>query len=373
MTKAPPISNTRPHDARETIIDDRLCASCNYNLRGLPATGVCPECGAENIHAVHIGSFGSRVTDNSELGLASNSYLVPLILALTVIALTSPAIAAIGLATWNGSSSAFTTYFGLVAGAFWFLATLILCRDRPRIRGSHRHRDDADAWPVKLLAVLSQPLWIALPVLAEIEAGGAAWAGPGKMICFVLAGFSAGSVPFLAALTAEWAFDFALMGRLRGAAWIVSAASLAMGLLWLIALTKIPPAIFAIGFGAVSQILWALAMVAVSLFSLSLLIDIGWATVNSGERLARDSRINARRRAHAAALAVPPPITEAPASSEVLSRLEPEDHTPPAPEPDDLTIACQLEKHHIERPPDVVPYPLEAPEPDSAPPSDPNA
>jgi hypothetical protein len=369
MKKAPSRILRRPPRPVDTIEDDRRCIECGYSLRGLSASGVCPECGAEASFAVRPFDWGARVADDSELGLASSTYLVPLALALVSMALAAPALAAVGLATWNGGWSEFNLVLGLAAGAVWLCVTLVLCRDRPRPKGSPRHPDDVRAWPIRLLAVLSQPLWIVLPVLAQLEANGTPWASPAKRACFILAGLSACSAPVLAALTAEWAHDFHLMERLRNAAWFVAAAALGLGACHLITLTGLPPAMFAIGFSVILQVAWGLAMVAVALGALLLLLDVGWAAVNSTERLARDSRRAARERAKAAALAVPLPIIDPAPPADALARLEEAARTPAAPAPGDPAIGCQYEKHHIARPDDVKPYPVE--ESSDAPPGPP--
>src|SRR5688572_3935031 len=36
---------TEPVGAEETVVGDLSCSGCGYNLRTLPATSVCPECG----------------------------------------------------------------------------------------------------------------------------------------------------------------------------------------------------------------------------------------------------------------------------------------------------------------------------------------
>src|ERR1043165_6407729 len=70
--------------ALELLPDDAVCRKCNYSLAGLPAGGVCPECGTPTIRAR--GSRGRDVTITD----APIRYLRFLALGCVVLALAGP-------------------------------------------------------------------------------------------------------------------------------------------------------------------------------------------------------------------------------------------------------------------------------------------
>jgi hypothetical protein len=52
---SPPMSEVREPalDADGRLIDDLACRSCGYALRGLPASGACPECATAVGRSIH--------------------------------------------------------------------------------------------------------------------------------------------------------------------------------------------------------------------------------------------------------------------------------------------------------------------------------
>ena len=60
---SPPTPTTPPEQASQHRLNSFPCASCGYNLRGVPLGGNCPECGLPIVHLfVKSGSNGLAIT-----------------------------------------------------------------------------------------------------------------------------------------------------------------------------------------------------------------------------------------------------------------------------------------------------------------------
>lgn len=103
---------------------DRKCRRCDYNLRGLPAGGVCPECGTPFKPAA-VGRFCDNLTD------APLEYLRTLRLGLVVLG------GAVGLFILAAGTS-FVFGFEILAGAafvvgvLWLVGVRLVVKPRPR-------------------------------------------------------------------------------------------------------------------------------------------------------------------------------------------------------------------------------------------------
>ncbi len=363
---SPAQQRTAPLQASiETILDDRLCSHCGYNLKGLDATGLCPECGESCSGGV--SSLGHRVIDNTEIGQSSLAYLLPLGLALFMCGLSGLALAWFSHVTLMRSADSVQVRIGLAAASAWFLAILILLRDRPTPKGGLAGDVDEAAWPLKLAVALTQPAWIAVAALSHLELSGVAWASGAKWAAFAVGALGLPAVPWLLSYTALWSVSLGLAGWLRGAAWALALGGPVFGTIQTLWALNLKWAFLFQFPEGIARFIWLLGFACTALFSLQLVVDARWAIINARERAARDRRIAARHLRYAQAAPKLAPIELAPIAPEIVARLE--DSAVAAlspPEPPENYIHYH-DDARMEPGKDVKPYPLE----DTAPPADP--
>lgn len=356
-------SNGAPLQASiQTILEDRLCSTCGYNLKGLDASGVCPECGESC--ASGVSRAGRRVIDNSEAGQATLAYLLPLGLALFMCGLSGLTLARFSHLVIVLTSDAYEIKVGLAASSLWVIGLLLLMRERPKpSSGSPADAEEAP-WLLKLVITITQPAWIAVAAFAHLELAAQPSAAPAKWIALTVAALGLPAVPWLLSCTAEWTMSLTLAGWLRNAAWCLAFGVLVSAPIQLLWQTQWNWPSLLLFPEALARLLWFGGFLVTALFSLQLVIDLRWAIINARERAESSRRIAERRRRYDASLpqatyVEPPAIIPA----DVANQLE--DAASAAPPPQQQYQ--HLDDARIEPGKDVKPYPLE----DSAPAAEP--
>jgi Zn finger protein HypA/HybF involved in hydrogenase expression len=208
------------HHQQGFIELDRPCRKCGYNLKGLRAGGVCPEC------AQPMASVGSAERLRDTLSDAPLLYLRPLLLGLGLLAfaaVAAPVILLLGPFTPGKVVLLLCAAIGWWGGIF--LATMQrtggpntvpdAVLDSSWLRTANRSIQSA--WLLSVLAwlvLLNQPGWFAAGFLI---------AG----IVFTLVGLG-GFVPLSIHLSAlaDWSGHSSLGDRFRATAWALAAAGL---------------------------------------------------------------------------------------------------------------------------------------------------
>ncbi|MBL8744987.1 MAG: hypothetical protein JNK58_01380 [Phycisphaerae bacterium] len=338
----------------ETILDDRVCSSCGYNLKGLDATGVCPECGEPC--AGGVSTLGPRDVDNSEFGQTSLAYLLPLGLALFTSAVSGLVLAWFMFVVSIWTPSVTETRVALAAATAWYLALLVLIRDRPHpARGLVQVTDDAP-WTLKLFLVISQVAWIAFAACIYLELAGNQSIGVIKWTALCVGAVGLPALAWLLSSFALWARSLNLSNWLHAAAWLLAIGGGLSGAIHALWALNLAWARLLFLVEAVARFFWLAAFVATALFALQLTIDIRWAIINARERADSRRRIEERRRQYAAAQhpasadvpghAVPP---------EVAARLQ----SSSAPPIEEQPMPRHLDDARLEPGQGVQPYPLE--------------
>lgn len=359
-TPGQPIAATL-HTSIETILDDRFCSECGYSLKGLSVSGLCPECGEPAAGGVLRGPHGERVIDNTEMGQASLLFLLPMGLALFVSGLSGLVLTWFIFRVVATGVEAAESRIGLVASTAWFLAVLILLRDRPRPKNTSADLVDDSPGFLKLILALTQPAWIAVAALTHLELAGAAWAGSAKWPVIAIGVIGMPALPWHLSYTALWAMHQSLADWLRGAAWILAFGGLLSGSIQTFWIMKMTWTQIFVVIELLGRFLWHGALIATSLFALQMMIDVRWAVINARERAARDRRMAERRRRYAESVSqatlVSPPT---PITPEVVSALEDSatasEHTGPPPQ---ALPYRSRDEVRIEPGKDVKPYGLE--------------
>ncbi len=106
-----------PATALQTVAVDQPCIRCGYSLRGLPASGLCPECATPVERSLHgdmlVYSDPAYV---NELSLAARLILVGVLL----LAITSIASVALSLAKAPGAAQAARYAHVVMTGLFLY-------------------------------------------------------------------------------------------------------------------------------------------------------------------------------------------------------------------------------------------------------------
>mgnify|MGYP006279483979 FL=1 len=303
-----------PVSTPRTTVAEVRCPHCNYSLRGLHATGRCPECGS------HYDISNKRRGPRDRLGDAPLFYLRRL----TIASLAAGTAGLVALAAlfvgWVGSNP-IPAILGLLAHLAYTAALTVVALPRKRGAGAPPLPFPASReWlSLKLFGIGGQLLLIPTILLAAISASlttsaqtpptpGAAPAAQATwltatldttaVLCFAAYFASFFPLGFLLANYADWADDDSLASKLRGAGWIV-------GVLGPFAV--IAQAVFSIGIGGivgfaalVGAILASLAtIVALAFFPVACLLFAStcqWAKRNKDEERERDARLAERRK-----------------------------------------------------------------------------
>lgn len=207
------------------IVEDRPCAKCSYNVRGLKIGDRCPECGTP-IRGVALAGRSETMTDAPLRFLRQQAWGARAMLACGLVGVASGVVAT---AFWYSPSAAMlAAMIGAAAACGWAWAVWRLTR--PRQSRRPRASDAAQEWKVlRALTRWSQVLWgvgaihvLMASTMAWGAAGLGAPPGSGVTVFLVLGGVFfvggiAGIVPLAIylSLLADWAQDTSLASRLR--------------------------------------------------------------------------------------------------------------------------------------------------------------
>lgn len=355
----------------ETILDDRHCAECGYNLKGLESSGLCPECGAPCSAGVSARVEDGRVIDDGDIGQTPVSYLLPLAGAVLACGLAGMVLAWFVFILLFKSAEPAQVRIALAGATAWTIGVLILLRGRPTPAAAESLPNAGDApLALRLIVAVTQPAWVAAVALAHLELTGVAWAGWGKYAALAIACVGLPGVPVLVSYTAQWAMCQTLAEWLRNGAWALGIGAAVAAPIRALAAFKFTWVIILYFPEAVGWLLWFAGLIGTSLLTLSLVVDLNWAVINARERIARDRRLLERRRRHEQAVMerVPVGATATEATGPLPTPIVEEG---PAEPPSSLVPPPQFSKNEIRIEPakDVQPYRLE----DSTPPGDDSA
>lgn len=310
-------SPKRTPSAVELLPDDAVCRKCKYSLAGLPAGGVCPECGTPIVRGRKRHYLDENMTD------APVHYLRLLAAGCWCMALSGP-VAAVFLLTAFRQTSWTWALSAAGAGAMWFLGVCIVTR--PRETTARATSDLKQEWkyfrPIARLGSLgfaagalayAATIQATSAAIANAAVNGAAFTVTPELIAFrALSGLGllvalCSLVPLSVILVdlSNWAGDTQLAERLRLAASGVAVGAVALALaIPLIAIFK--------SFGPLQLVLYGVVIVGGLLFaggSLTFLVCSVqlagmslWAVSNSITAIERDERVAAKQAEHAEAM-----------------------------------------------------------------------
>jgi predicted RNA-binding Zn-ribbon protein involved in translation (DUF1610 family) len=299
----------------ELILDDRACVSCGYSLKGIPASGNCPECG----HAVRRSVKSNRYDDslvNAPLGwlraLSTGAYL----LAFSGFGFLGGYV---GLAFSPGPPlSLFVLALVAASAAGWWVGVWMCTRPRP-VTGNTLIPPEREWGRLRLIARISQAGW----GIAVMIAGVQAVMSPVGMLNQLMSGLVGLSV--LGALgghmalclyvsrLADWANDSGLSNHFKSASYLVLAVVVSNGLMFLAPFLGFFVILF-----SVLMILVSLAAVVHFYIGLWQFASMArWAVINNANASARDQRL--RERAERARRVEAEPAAAPPAGSRVQS------------------------------------------------------
>lgn len=278
----------------ELITDDRPCGRCRYNLKGLPISGQCPECGAPILAR---GRSRRQFTDN--LADAPRYYLKALALGLSLMAVGS--IGSAWLFYLCARTLRLEYAIALTAATIiWWLGVVIASGQRALGESSLRDPILDTAWP-RWSARIGQLLWLLVGVawVVATRLPGA----PGRYAEYAAQGLSLAGIVSLAPLTlilaslADWAGDSTLADRFRISlsTTIICAFLMVLGLILglfsgSVAQSILVSASFALGLLVLAQVLFLW-----SLFQLTSLAT--WAIQNSATASITGQRSQERQQA----------------------------------------------------------------------------
>lgn len=282
---------------QDTLLEERRCLTCGYNLKGLAASGVCPECGEPVQHSSR-ARLKTRTIDSSELGQSPLSYLLPLGAALFIFGAAGFVLLNVAYAALTLNLGGVMSRVGLVAGILWFFACLIIIRNRPAPGATDETHPDRPYTFVKLALVITQLAWIALPGVIRLMSQGPQGASIIAACIAAVGLFGFVALAILLGVIAEWASDFSMKERLHMVAWAIGMGVLVHSVIGFMHVLGLPFVGFLVFFSGLATLGIIIGTIALSLFSFLMLMQIRWGIINARERRAMMDRIEERRRRH---------------------------------------------------------------------------
>jgi len=219
----------------DVVADDRACRKCDYELRGLPKSGNCPECGTP------IPRRKGRLPNGDNLSDAPVRYLRQLSFSLAMLALSAFVIG-LGLMMVRSSSGLHAPVVFAIGTLMWIGSVWMVTAPRPMQDSTVPDQSlDNPKW---LLTVrFTQWIWFLAALAAGLRwaAIDQSWTGVVSFtqvlhsVLMILSFVTSALVLAYLSSLAEWAGDHSLAGRLRGACWCIVVGGTAGGGLWAIA------------------------------------------------------------------------------------------------------------------------------------------
>lgn len=214
-----------------TILSDRPCRRCGYNLKGLTTKQQCPECGL-NI------KLTPRQARENGLTQAARPYLAELRRGAFVLA-GAAAIGAVTVFLAAFLQEPRILMVAALAALLWFAGVWMVTGPRQGGEGSAVPVGDHRA--LRWTARLFQFLWLpaATPgVLLALGSGGGSmlpvWLSGPLLASGLLAWLGIAVLFFWMAVLADWGYDESTATRLRMGFWLLLAAPLAMVVGWVL-------------------------------------------------------------------------------------------------------------------------------------------
>lgn len=311
-----------PVNRGEIILDDRACVSCGYSLKGIPASGKCPECG----HLVRRSVKSSRFDDS--LVNAPLSWLRALSSGAYILAFSGfgALIGYLALAFSPGPPlSALVLMLVVGSAAGWWVGVWMCTRPRP-VTGSTSVSPEREWGRLRLVARITQAGWGVAVMIAVVQAV----MSPVGMLDQLMTGFVGLAV--LGALgghmalclylsrLADWANDSGLANHFKSASYLVLGVIVSNGLMLLAPFLGFFVVLFSVLMFLVS--LAAVVHFYVGLWQFASMTR--WAVINNASASARDQRL--RERAERARRIEAEPSVAGPAGSRTSSARQSEEY-----------------------------------------------
>ncbi len=279
------------------ILDDRECAGCGYNLKGLKAGGRCPECG----RPIKRRQPGNRWDD--ELVKSPLAWLQLFAAGATMLLISEIAAWIFGIASavLEFSEEA-DALFALANAMLWTGAIWLTTRPRPVTAGSSIRPSREWRW----LRIAGRSVQVFLLVSAGVDLAEASWGvlptaldwlGVGAHWCWTV---GMGATCVLLSNYVDWAGDSAMVGKWRVLAYLYPISAV-LSLFPLIStlVAGTPATAFSLPWFFAFPIIGVIAFL--QLYCLWKLNGLAlWAVKNRKEADAREERLRAKARAELA-------------------------------------------------------------------------
>lgn len=200
----------------EPILEDRKCAGCGYNLRGLRTSGNCPECGKPIRERRELPRYADQMVHAPLSWLRQYAFA-------TLVLGVGGWVMALSLLAWSWTLRPACGGVALLGALAWSLGTFLTTRPRPRTKATVI--DPQKEWGVlRTWARVSQPFWIlgiGLGVAGQIDAFAwpVMWAVAGACVIIGVVGWW--PLMMIQSNLAYWASDTDLATKMRNASWCV--------------------------------------------------------------------------------------------------------------------------------------------------------